>query len=246
MMHWKNFEDITQAIADNEILLKGINQVNPPASYRINGQRIPREPHRFSGRTAMLANINVSEPKPPIDPDSPLSFTMEGLRGMPPSSMIPFFWSPGWNSVQSINKYQQEVGGELRGGDPGVRCFEPTQSEKINYLMSDPEIFISWKGHLLMVPLHHIFGSEELSVRSPSVKERSPNAYVMVNAEDAFELQVQENELLSFEVDSQPYQLPARLSREIPKGVAGLPYGLQGLPFVELPAWGILKKQKDG
>jgi NADH-quinone oxidoreductase subunit G len=243
MMHWKHFEDITQAIAEEEPLLKSINQVTPSARFRVNGQRIPREPHRFSGRTAIQANLNVSEPKPPVDADSSLSFTMEGFRGLPPSSMIPFFWSPGWNSVQSINKYQQEVGGPLRGGDPGLRCFEPAQNGKINYFMSEPEFFASWKGHLLMVPLHHIFGSEELSARSPSIKERSPNAYVMINIEDAVDLQVQENHLLSFEVDHQPYRLPVKLSAAMPKGVAGLPYGLQDLPFVELPAWGILKKE---
>src|SRR3546814_15696758 len=49
------------------------------------------------------------------------SFTMEGYRGIPPSSVIPFFWAPGWNSVQSINKYQIEPGGPLHGGDPGKR-----------------------------------------------------------------------------------------------------------------------------
>jgi NADH-quinone oxidoreductase subunit G len=245
MKHWRNFEDITQGIAEEESLLKNINQITPHAGFRINGQRIPREPHRFSGRTSMQANVNVSEPKPPVDTDSSLSFTMEGFRGLPPSSMIPFFWSPGWNSVQSINKYQQEVGGPLRGGDPGIRCFEPAPNGKVNYFTSEPEFFASWKGHLLMVPLHHIFGSEELSARSPSIGERSPNAYVMINKDDAAELRVQENQLLSFEVDHQPYQLPVKLSAAMPKGVAGLPYGLQDLPFVELPAWGILKKEND-
>lgn len=239
---WNNFEDITRSIAQEETLLKGLDQITPPSSYRINGQRVPREPHRFSGRTAMLANVNVSEPKPPVDPDSSLSYTMEGFRGLPPSSMIPFFWSPGWNSVQSINKYQQEVGGALRGGDPGLRLFEPIDGA-VNYFMSVPEIFISLEGHLLMVHLHHIFGSEEMSARSPGIAERSPKAYVIVNPEDALEIRVQENQLLFFEVEGQQYQLPVKSSTAMPKGVAGLPYGLPGLPFVELPAWGILKKQ---
>jgi NADH-quinone oxidoreductase subunit G len=65
----------------------------------------------------------------------------------------------------------------------------------------------------------------------------------MINTEDAVELHVQENQLLSFEVDHQPYRLPVKLSAAMPKGTAGLPYGLQDLPFVELPAWGILKKE---
>lgn len=242
MIRWKSLEDLTQAIAEDEPLLKRIDQVAPPPNYRVNGQRIPREPHRFSGRTAMLANVNVSEPKPPVDTDSALSYTMEGFRGFPPSSMIPFYWSPGWNSVQSINKYQQEIGGPLRGGDPGIRCFEATQNENIEYFISDPAIFTPQEGHLMMVPLHHIFGSEELSARSPSVAGRSPLPYVMVNNGDAMELNIGENQLLSFEVDGQCYDLPAKLSAAMPKGMAGLPYGLKGLPFVELPEWGILKK----
>ena len=166
---------------------------------------------------------------------------MEGYRGLPPSSMIPFFWSPGWNSVQSINKYQQEVGGPLHGGDPGIRLFERTDRSP-EYFTSVPEKFISMEGHLLMVPVHHIFGSEELSARSPSVAERSPKPYVNLNPEDATHFNVKEDELMSFEVDGQPYRLPVKFNKSIPKGIGGLPYGLHGLPFVELPAWAIIKQ----
>ncbi len=89
MNQWKNFADITQAISNEESLLKGIDQITPPPSFRIAGQRIPREPHRYSGRTAMNANLHVSEEKPPEDPDSSLSYTMEGFRGLPPPTLTP-------------------------------------------------------------------------------------------------------------------------------------------------------------
>lgn len=242
MMQWKSFDDLTQGIATDEPLLQRIHQVTPPPDFRINAQRIPRQAHRFSGRTATQANVNVSELKPPVDTDSSLSYTMEGYRGLPPASMIPFYWWPGWNSVQSMNKYQQEVGGPLHGGDPGIRCFEGAQNGKIEYFASDPAIYHRLTDHLMMVPLHHIFGSEELSARSPSVSQRCHEPYVMLNNADAMELNIQENQLLSFEVDGQPYNLPARLSSAMTKGMAGLPYGLKGLPFVELPEWAILKK----
>ena len=99
----------------------GISKSALPHDLRVNGQLIPREPQRYSGRTAMLANINVSEPKPLHDDDSPLTFTMEGYKGIPPGSAIPFFWSPGWNSIQSVNKYQEEVGGLLQNGKSGSK-----------------------------------------------------------------------------------------------------------------------------
>ncbi|MEJ7679737.1 MAG: hypothetical protein WKG06_18150 [Segetibacter sp.] len=58
------------------------------------------------------------------DDDSPLSYTMEGYKGMPPSSAIPFYWAPGWNSVQSVAKCRDEPGGALKGRRPGVlKCF---------------------------------------------------------------------------------------------------------------------------
>jgi NADH-quinone oxidoreductase subunit G len=43
--------------------------------------------------------VDVSELKPPGDPDSPLAFSMEGDGEPPPSALIPRFWKAGWNSV---------------------------------------------------------------------------------------------------------------------------------------------------
>jgi len=243
MTQWKNFSDITLAISNEENLLKGVEKITPLPSFRVVGQRVPREPHRYSGRTSMMANLHVSEEKPPEDPDSPLSYTMEGFRGLPPSSMIPFYWSPGWNSVQAINKYQEETGGSLRGGNPGLRLFEPAQNSKPDYFMSVPEPFVPSEGRLLMVPLHHIFGSEELSTRAASVSSRAAKPYIGINPEDAVELGLQEGQLRSFDADGQTLRLPVKISPALPRGVAGLPYGLPGFPFVELPVWSSLKKE---
>ena len=194
----------------------------------------------------MYAHIHVSEEKPPEDLDSALSYTMEGYRGQPPSSMIPYFWSPGWNSVQSVNKYQKEIGGPLRGNDPGLRLIEPSVPALAKYFTDLPEIFIPLKDHLWLVSLYHIFGSEELSARAKAVGKRVPKSYVLVNAEDARQLGLARGQILSFEVNRQAYQLPLEISGAIPKGVAGMPYGLPGLPFIDVPAWAILKDISHG
>ncbi len=124
--------------------------------------------------------------------------------------MIPFFWSPGWNSVQSINKYQQEIGGPLHGGDPGIRLLAPVQNQKSNYFTSMPALFKPADGQLLMVSLHHIFGSEELSQRAPGIAERSPKPYILLHSEDANKLKVSENQLLTFDIAGQPYKLAVK------------------------------------
>lgn len=246
MKPWKDFQDVSHALSSEEPLMKGVDEITPAPDFRVAGQKIPRQPHRYSGRTAMHANIYVSEDKPPEDTDSALSYTMEGYQGQPPASMIPYFWSPGWNSVQSINKYQEEIGGSLRGGDPGLRLLEPSGNGMTKYFTDLPEIFIPLKDHLWMVALHHIYGSEELSARGLAISKRVPHSYVMINVQDAAELNLTSGSMLEFEVFRQTYQLPVEINDSIPKGVGGMPYGLPGLPFVDLPAWAILKNNFHG
>lgn len=106
--------------------LELITAAAPDAGFRIEGLRLAREPHRYSGRTSMRANQSVSEPRVPQDPDTALAFSMEGYSGFRhPRQQVPFAWAPGWNSPQAWNKFTDEVGGHLRGGDPGIRLREP-------------------------------------------------------------------------------------------------------------------------
>jgi NADH-quinone oxidoreductase subunit G len=233
---WKDFEDVTNAMAVGCKRLAAANKVSLPPGFRINGQRVPRAPHRHSGRTATLANLNVSEPKPPEDPDSSMSYTMEGFRGNPPSSMIPFFWSPGWNSVQSINKYQQEIGGALTGGDPGIKLFDGSNGQA-DYFHPHTEASWAGEGSLLGVAIHHIFGSELMSSSSPGIRERLPSRYVAVSADDANQLHLRQGQIVEVVVNSETLKLPLEVVRGMARGVAGIPAGLDGVEFVQLPAW---------
>jgi NADH-quinone oxidoreductase subunit G len=122
---WPSLDDLINDMASALPIFYPVKDVAPTADFRIIGQKVSRQPHRYSGRTAMLANISLHEPKPPEDEDSPLSFSMEGYQEEPPAPLVPRYWSPGWNSVQALNKFQQEVGGRLKGVDPGKRLIEP-------------------------------------------------------------------------------------------------------------------------
>jgi NADH-quinone oxidoreductase subunit G len=186
----------------------------------------------------MLANITVHEPKPPDDPDSPLAFSMEGYEGQPPSPLITRFWSPGWNSVQALNKFQSEVGGPLRGGDPGRRLIEPSQVEKAAYFNEIPASFRPRKNEWLVTPLYHLFGSEELSALSPALAGRAPQTYLALNPDDADALRVKEGEDVELVLNGAVYRLTVRFHPALPRGVAGLPAGLRELPWAALPGWG--------
>lgn len=215
----------------------GIAAAAPHHDFRINGQALPRAPHRYSGRTAMLANLAVSEPKPKQDNDSPFTFTMEGYSGMPPSPLIPFFWRPGWNSIQAVNKYQQEPGGALRNEQSGKLLFESKSNGEAVYFKDIPEAFMVRKDKWLLFPQYHVFGSEELSAYSKGVGELSPEPYLAISTRDADQSGVVEGSLVTIKVFEQAYELPVRTNMSIPDGVALMPAGLQGVPVMNWNAW---------
>jgi NADH-quinone oxidoreductase subunit G len=226
---WENVDAIDDALACAIPIFRPIIEIAPPAGFRIVGEKIAREPHRYSGRTAMHANVSVHEPKPPNDPDSPLAFTMEGYPGELPPALIPHYWAPGWNSVQALNKFQEEVAGPLRGGDPGKRLGEPAQGKPWAYFETAPPAFAPHEREWLLVPIYHIFGSEELSVLAPGIAELMPKPYLGLNSRDAEQLRVTEGQ----EILVGNARLPVKLMPSLPGGVAGVPIGLPGMLAVE-------------
>jgi NADH-quinone oxidoreductase subunit G len=250
----------------------GVQAVAPGADFRAVGQKMPREPHRYSGRTAMAADVDVSEPKPPADPDSPMAFSMEGFTGQPPEPLLAHYWAPGWNSVQALNKFQQEVGGLMRQSMPGLLLIKapvraarraagttatqsagemaatpsagamPSNIEHTQYFSDVPRAYHPRKGSLLVLPAWHIFGSDELSVLSPGVMELSPRPYLAIGAGDAKRLGLAEGDAVTISLAGCEESLPVAIREELRAGLALVPMGLAGRPYVQLPAWAQIVK----
>ncbi|MGE5173459.1 MAG: NADH-quinone oxidoreductase subunit NuoG [Betaproteobacteria bacterium] len=219
---WQNLDDITADITATLPAFTLLQELAPDSDFRIADQKIPRQPHRYSGRTAMLANINIHEPKPPDDPDSPLSFSMEGYEGRPPAPLISRYWSPGWNSVQALNRFQQEVGGPLRNGDPGRRLIEPSVTNKEPCFRNMPEPVKSKENEWLIVPFYHVFGSEELSILSPGIADRAPKPYLALNPDDASRLKVADGGTIELSIADTVHTMGVKVLSEMPRGMAGL------------------------
>jgi NADH-quinone oxidoreductase subunit G len=248
MMHkddWKNVDDLRAELAQALPQFAPILEIAPPASFRMAGEKIARQTFRATGRTAEYANVMMDEPPPPDDPDAPFTFSMEGFHGDPPSSaLIPRFWAPGWNSVQALNKFQEEIAGPLRGGDPGRRLIEPAgQTGSLAYFKEAPQPFHPQTDHWLLVFLYHIFGSEPLSMLTPGVAQLAPKPYVAINSDEADRLGVQEGEALVLSVDGENYSLPARRVDSLPAGMLGAPFGITPLAGVGSPIWVQIEKE---
>lgn len=105
------------------------SQINTNLTKQSSNKGIAKQTHRSSGRTAMVANQTMHEPK--VCQNEPCqnkhskgdSFqgkphhynaSMEGLTASSEANM-PFTWSPGWNSNQAILQHQQQINGDLIG-----------------------------------------------------------------------------------------------------------------------------------
>jgi NADH-quinone oxidoreductase subunit G len=241
---WNTADDIVAALANTYPRFSTLPLTAPSEKFRVAGCRIPSEPHRFSGRTAMHADRSVREPKPPVTVDSPFSTTMEGYYGKMPSALLPFFWAPAWNSVQSVNKFQTEIGGALQGGDPGVRLLEARAEAALPYYHEVPEAFAPRAGMWLAVLLPRVFGDDELSARSPAIRERMAPPALALNAEDAGLIGATSGEPLECEIGGGRQRLLLEIHPELPRGVAGIA-GL-GAQAHALPDWIRIARAEPG
>ncbi len=209
--------------------LHGIENAAPSAKFRMSGARIPRQPHRYSGRTAMNAKTDVHEPRPAQDADSPLAFSMEGNTGLQsePAALIPMVWYPSWNSPQAVNKFQAEIGGHLKGGDPGVLLFKPDAAARPAWF--NPPAASS---ALDVVPLHALFGSEELSAQAPVMASRIPAASVAVNPATAAQHQLKHGAMTRVKLNGSSASLPVDVRADFAPGCVGVTVGLKGVPAV--------------
>ncbi|MGK3116667.1 NADH-quinone oxidoreductase subunit NuoG [Candidatus Pantoea formicae] len=226
---WTLLDHVIDATVAALPQLKGIKDAAPDASFRIRGQKLARSPHRNSGRTAMRANISVHEPRQPQDKDTMFAFSMEGNnQPSAPRSQIPFAWAPGWNSPQAWNKFQAEVGGKLRHGDPGVRLFEASEGS-LPWFTAVPESFVEGSQYRV-APYYQLFGSEEMTQRSPTFQKRMSPATLVINPADAEKLGVNNGSAVELVCAGETLRLPVRFSASLQAGQVGLPLGMPGVP----------------
>ncbi len=191
-----NTSSFVKRCSEEIAAMKDLDEVLPAESILIAGMKVPRQSHRYSGRTAMIANINVHEPKQPQDTDSILSFSMEGVSPLKDATILGSSWAPAWNSNQSITKFQDEVNGELKQCHTGSLLFE--RSESGDYLAPSIEGNADAQG-LAVTQAFQIFGSDELSAHTHTVQERMTGPYVSLAPADAEALGVASGDSVSLD-----------------------------------------------
>ena len=200
--------EVRSELSEQIPALAGILKAAPESDFRFEGAKFPRMTHRSSGRTAMRADISVHEPKQPVDEESALSFSMEGNQQQAPASLRAYTWSPGWNSNQSVHKFQSEVGGEYVGGDSGYLLFR----ESVDIEPLDQ----STQAYSALIPRYHIFGSDELSAESEELSTLIPRPYLRINNTTAKNLKVEQGDGLMCTINNGNLQFAVIVDEAIP------------------------------
>ncbi|MDR3522293.1 MAG: NADH-quinone oxidoreductase subunit NuoG [Acidocella sp.] len=130
------------------------------ASPETQGARPATLSYRYSGRTAATAHIDVREPLPPQHDDSPLGTTMEGPPIHAQTGVKPVMWTPGWNSAQAVNKFQDVIGGAISGSNE-VFVFETPSNITTAFEVAGAQTTDS-----------RVLGLEEMSELSPAIIAR--------------------------------------------------------------------------
>jgi NADH-quinone oxidoreductase subunit G len=231
---WQHFDDVVKSMCNAVPVFEKLKEI-PDAGFRMYNEKISRQTHRFSGRTAMNAHVAVSEQKPPPDTDSPFAYSMEGYKGLPPANLVPFYWSPGWNSVQANNKYLDEPAGSNIGGNAGVKLFGYNPNNVIAYFKNIPNAHNSGKDEWNIVPVHLIFGSEELSANGNVISELIPEPFICISEKDCINSNLIPNLKYDVRLNGQKLRLIIKNIAGIPEGIAGISYGIPGMPYISLP-----------
>jgi NADH-quinone oxidoreductase subunit G len=117
---------------------------------------------------------------------------------------------------------------------------EPSSQPGWQYYSKVPAPFKARPGEWLLVPIFHLFGSEELSRQAQSISQLTPRPYLALNPAEASQLGMKAGEQIRVTVQDSLFELELVLRADLPRGVAGVPAGLPPLEGLMLPAFGKL------
>jgi NADH-quinone oxidoreductase subunit G len=162
--------------------LVGVADAAPGEDFALPDGKVTRAPRPYTARTADDRAGQFADAVIPVDLDGPLTFGIKGARGTAvPPPLITSYKTSGLHSANNVTRFMEEIGGPLRGGDPGALLLKPRGRSLPEALPSDT---VAGEG-LWLVPLHDAFTGFELSRASALLAARRPAPRLLLHPDDA-------------------------------------------------------------
>ena len=241
---WVTVDDVIADLERELPQFRGVGAAAPGAGWRRHGRKVARQPQRWSGRTAIDAARTVHEPAPVADPDSALVFSLEGLGPADaPAALLPRVWSPGWNSWNGLHKLQEEVDGPLRDGPTGVRLLDGRRRTRVRCRTPTCRAASPLARTSSSSSPHTTSSAPTTSActrrRSPLERPRRTSASTTPTRRASG---LAPGDLVAVWLPWLDARAPYKPVPSLPDGVAAVPVGLPGFPFISLPARGRLSR----
>ncbi|CAL4319702.1 NADH-quinone oxidoreductase subunit G [Buchnera aphidicola (Thelaxes suberi)] len=239
---WLILDDVINACSIQIPCLKNIKNITPNSLFRIFGQKLPRSPQRFSGRTSMYANYDIHEHKQPEDRDTMFAFSMEGssnnLLHNDSSTEIPFYWSAGWNSVQSGIKSNLQIPHQINKNIRNTFFISKNiNKESINFYenVKKNKANIN-KQCLKIIPYYFLFTPQvfAFSNMDNSVKNKNINITGIIHSDNASIFTIQEYSFIEIQHYNDRFKVFIKFSNNIHHKYIALPFRTPYFPFVLL------------
>ncbi|QJC30549.1 NADH-quinone oxidoreductase subunit NuoG [Enterobacteriaceae endosymbiont of Neohaemonia nigricornis] len=207
--------------------LQGINKAAPAANFRINNRKFARSPLRYSGRSAIFANKYIHEPIQSNDLNTMFNFSMEG-NSPENCTHMPYTWYPGWNSGQSIHKFQKNIGVSLKNVPTGyIINYYNINIPKI--LINIPKLFIKSKN--LIIVSYNKFYDNHVIQKSLLINKYFNEYYAILNYQDAISLNIKTNNIIQLYCLKNIFTFKVQISYKLHQGLISLPLGISGIPL---------------
>ncbi|WP_420133435.1 NADH-quinone oxidoreductase subunit NuoG [Rhodopseudomonas sp.] len=201
--------------------LVGVADAAPDADFMMADGQVTRAPRPYSGRTADDRAGQFADAAPPIDPDSPLNFGIKGARGTAvPPPLITSYKTSGHHSANNVTRFVEEIGGPLRGGDPGAMLLKAGEAS-----LPDAGALMPVEGEgLLLIPLQDAFTGFDLSRASALLTARRPQPRVVLHPDDAAMRRLKEG--ADVRIDNELSAVRVALDASLPRGCVAISAGL--------------------
>jgi NADH-quinone oxidoreductase subunit G len=163
---------------------------------------------------------------------------MEGAPINVPSSLNALIWSPGWNSNEAINKFQDEVDGHLKGGDAGVLIVTKQAATKTLIFPKSESIALQ-PGQLLGLPQQRLFDGDRRMALSLALVQRAEKSQAQINSATAKQNGLAMDRKINISLNGSTIDLTLVINEALPDGALLLPNNFvtqQQFPMASLPA----------